>query len=282
MNDNLIQYESYLIDERSVSPNTLECYMRDIKQYKAYIDSMGVDIHGVEQSLIEDYIHAMEEEGTSSSTILRKLSSIRSYYRFLIQKNMISQDPTENLEGPKNKRKLPNILTISEINRLMEQPIGTDPKSIRDKAMLELLYGTGIRVSELINLDLEDIDINKGLIRCRSSNKERTMEVNSRILSCLKLYLDASRDQLVRDNKEKALFLNYHGRRMTRQGFWKIVKLYTKDAGIEKDITPHTLRHSFAIHFLDAGMDIHALQQMLGHSDISTTQMYTQLKDNLK
>ena len=283
MNDDFIEYESYLMDEKTLSSNTLECYMRDIRQYKAYMESIGIDsIYIVSQPLIQDYIHTMEEEGISSSTILRRLSSIRSYYRFLIHENKIAQDPTENLEGPKNERKLPSILTVGEIHRLMDQPMGKDPKSIRDKAMLELLYGTGIRVSELINLNIEDIDAINGRVKCRGSNKERIMEIGARTLTYLKLYLEESRNQLIRNKEEKSLFVNFHGRRMTRQGFWKIVKFYTQKAKIDKDITPHTLRHSFAIHLLYEGADIHALQEILGHSDISTTQMYTQLMNSIK
>ncbi len=283
MKDDLIHYESYLTEEKSLSSNTLECYMRDIKQYLTYLDSMQIDgINEADRSCIQEYIHRLEDEGISTSTILRKLSSIRSYYRFLIHENKISHDPTENLEGPKSERKLPSILTIAEINRLMDQPMGEDPKTIRDKAMLELLYGTGIRVSELINLNIDDVDVNKGIVKCRGSNRERTMDIESRTLTYLKLYLEQSRPQLVRNKDERSLFVNFHGRRMTRQGFWKIVKFYTQKANIDKDITPHTLRHSFAIHLLNKGADIRVLQEILGHSDISTTQMYAQLMDSIK
>lgn len=283
MNEDFVDYESYLMDEKALSSNTLECYMRDIRQYKAYMNSIGIDnIYIVNQSLIQDYICRMENEGISSSTILRKMSSIRSYYRFLLHRDEISQDPTKNLKGPQNTRKLPSILTVGEINKLMDQPKGNNPKAIRDRAMLELLYGTGIRVSELINLNIDDIDTIKGKVRCKGTDKERVMGIRNRALTYLNLYLENSRKQLIRDNDDGALFVNFHGRRMTRQGFWKIVKFYTKKAQIDKDITPHTLRHSFAIHLLNEGADIHALQEILGHSDISTTQMYTQMMNNVK
>lgn len=281
MNDILIRYESYLTEAKSLSANTLECYMRDIKQFKAHTDSLGVDSLYADQSLIQDYIQSMEREGISPSTALRKLSSIRSFYRFLVHEKILSEDPTENLEGPKSERKPPSILTPKEINKLMDQPRGSNPKSIRDKAMLELLYGTGIRVSELINLNIEDVDMEKGRVKCRSSNKERTMEMGNRASIHLKKYLEEGRGHLVRNQDERAMFVNYHGRRMTRQGFWKILKLYTNKAGIEKAITPHTLRHSFAIHLLNEGTDIRALQEILGHSDISTTQIYNQIMDNI-
>jgi integrase/recombinase XerD len=282
MKDILEQYKSHLMYEKSVSLNTLECYMRDIMQYRAYVLNTGVNgINATDQSIVQAYIKALQDEGISSSTILRKLSSIRSFYKFLVSIDEISLDPTENLEAPKSKRKLPSILTLSEISKLMDQPSGKDPKSIRDKAMLELLYGSGIRVSELIGLNLVDLDINNATIVCRSSGKERTTKVEDRAISYLENYLRYSRVKLVRDNHEKALFVNFHGRRMTRQGFWKIVKYYTQKAKINKDITPHTLRHSFAIHLLDKGTDIQALQEILGHSDLSTTQMYAQLRDNM-
>ena len=173
-------------------------------------------------------------------------------------------------------------MTNNEINKQKDQPQGDNPKAIRDKAMLELLYGTGIKVSELINLNIDDVDINSGKIKCCSANKERSVKVGNRALIFLKIYLNEARKQLVRNKNEKALFVNFHGKRMTRQGFWKIVKFYTEKAEINKDITPHTLRHSFAIHMLNNGTDIRVVQEILGHSDLSTTQIYTHLIDNLK
>ena len=281
MKDILGLYKSHLMNEKSVSVNTLECYMRDIKQYKAYVLNTEVSINAADQSIVQAYINSLQDEGISSATILRKLSSIRSFYKFLVSINEISSDPTENLETPKNKRKLPSILTLEEISKLMDQPSGKDHKSIRDKAMLELLYGIGIRVSELIGLNLEDVDINGATIVCRSSSKVRTTNIEKRAIPYLQNYLKDSRVKLVRNKEEKALFVNFHGRRMTRQGFWKIVKYYTQKANINKDITPHTLRHSFAIHLLNKGTDIQALQEILGHSDLSTTQMYAQIRDNI-
>lgn len=281
MNNSLNQYESYLRDEKELSDSTLECYMRDIKQYRDHIQANGIDnIHGAGKSHIQKYIYTMKDQGISPSTVLRKISSIRSYYRFLIHKNEITQDPTINLQVPKNQRKPPSILTITEINRLMAQPIGNDPKSIRDKAMLELLYGTGIRVSELTNLNVEDVDVDKGIIICGASDKQRIVEMGERANHYLMIYLKDGRNQMIRLKEEKSLFVNFHGRRMTRQGFWKIVKHYTQQAEINKIITPHTLRHSFAIHLLNNGTDIHSLQEMLGHSDLTTTQIYAQILED--
>lgn len=282
MNEILSNYESFLVNKRGLAKNTVESYMRDIRQYKAYAYPRDIDCFSEGcQSLIQEYIFSLEERGISSSTILRKLSSIRSFYKFLSGKEKSQIDPTKNLKIPKNKRKMPSVLTITEIDKLMEQPAGGDPKSVRDKAMLELLYGTGIRVSELIGLNLDDLDINKGRITCKYSNRDRSIDVEDSTLVHLKRYLEKGRSKLSRDKKETSLFLNFHGKRMTRQGFWKIIKYYTEKAKINKDITPHTLRHSFAIHLLNTGTDIRELQKLLGHSDLSTTQMYSQIMDNI-
>lgn len=278
MNGFLDEYEIYLTDEKQLSPNTLECYMRDIHQYIIFLEDRELyDIRATKISHIQEYIDNIKKQGVSSSTILRKLSSLRSYYGFLMQKNYIKEDPTANLEGPKNKRKLPNVLTVQEVNRLLAQPRGKDPKSIRDKAMLELLYATGIRVSEIISLKVSDIDIENKQLICRSSGKKRVVPVDSNALHYIKVYLKEARHELVRNKDEKTLFVNYHGKPMTRQGFWKIVKYYKEKAKIDKKITPHTLRHSFAIRLLNKGTDIKVVQKMLGHSDLSTTQIYTQL-----
>lgn len=278
MNGFLDEYEIYLTDEKQLSPNTLECYMRDIHQYIIFLEDRELyDIRATKISHIQEYMDNIKKQGVSSSTILRKLSSLRSYYGFLMQKNYIKEDPTANLERPKNKRKLPNVLTVQEVNRLLAQPRGKDPKSIRDKAMLELLYATGIRVSEIISLKVSDIDIENKQLICRSSGKKRVVPVDSNALHYIKVYLKEARHELVRNKDEKTLFVNYHGKPMTRQGFWKIVKYYKEKAKIDKKITPHTLRHSFAIRLLNKGTDIKVVQKMLGHSDLSTTQIYTQL-----
>jgi len=278
MNGFLDEYEIYLTDEKQLSPNTLECYMRDIHQYIIFLEDRELyDIRSTKISHIQEYMDNIKKQGVSSSTILRKLSSLRSYYGFLMQKNYIKEDPTANLERPKNKRKLPNVLTVQEVNRLLAQPRGKDPKSIRDKAMLELLYATGIRVSEIISLKVSDIDIENKQLICRSSGKKRVVPVDSNALHYIKVYLKEARHELVRNKDEKTLFVNYHGKPMTRQGFWKIVKYYKEKAKIDKKITPHTLRHSFAIRLLNKGTDIKVVQKMLGHSDLSTTQIYTQL-----
>jgi len=278
MNGFLDEYEIYLTEEKKLSANTLECYMRDIQQYIIFLEDRKLyDIRTTCSNNIVDYMESIKKQGISSSTILRKLSSLRSYYRFLLQNNYIQQDPTVNLEGPKNQRKLPSILTAQEMDRLLEQPQGNDPKALRDKAMLELLYATGIRVSELISLNIDDIDIKKKQLVCRSGAKKRIVPIEQNALRHLNVYIRDARHLLIRNKEEKTLFVNFHGKPMTRQGFWKIVKFYTEKAQIDKDITPHTLRHSFAIRLLSKGADIKAVQEMLGHSDLSTTQIYTQI-----
>lgn len=279
MNGFLDEYEMYLTDEKKLSSNTLECYMRDIHQYIIFLEDRKLyDIRATRSSHIEDYMDSIRKQGVSSSTILRKLSSLRSYYGFLMRKNYIKEDPTINFEGPKNERKLPSVLTPQEVNRLLAQPCGQDPKSIRDKAMLELLYATGIRVSEIISLKVSDIDIKKKQLICYSSGKKRIVPVEPNAFHYLKIYLEEARNELIRNKDEKTLFVNLHGKPMTRQGFWKIVKCYKEKAKINKDITPHTLRHSFAIRLLNKGADIKVVQKMLGHSDLSTTQIYTQFQ----
>jgi len=217
------------------------------------------------------------------ATILRKLSSLRSYYKYLLTQRLIKKDPTTNLQPPKNERKIPSALTFYEATRLLSQPRGKDFKSLRDKAMLELLYATGIRVSELIALNLEDINIKIGWLKCiGQASRERIIPISSAAIHHLENYLKEARNKQVQDKSEMALFVNVHGKRMTRQGFWKIIKQYKESANIDKEITPHTLRHSFAVHLMESGADIRSVQEMLGHSDLSTTQIYSQMQLEMK
>jgi integrase/recombinase XerD len=274
----LQKYEAFLVYEKQLSPNTLESYLGDVRQYVDFLSSLGIkDIRQTTQSTVVSYMLFLESNDCAVSTILRKLSSLRSYYRYLLNIHCMDLDPTHNLQVPKNKRKVPDILTIQETQTLLSQPSGDDNKSVRDKAMMELLYATGIRVSELISLDIDDFNRCQACIRCRSSRKERIVPIGTNAIKSLIIYIDKVRDSLIGHSGEKALFVNVHGKRMTRQGFWKIIKYYTEKAKIQKDITPHTLRHSFAIHLLNNGAEIKSVQEMLGHSDISTTQIYTQL-----
>lgn len=278
MNFYLQEYEAYLSSEKGLSDNTLESYMSDIRQYLSFLDSRGItSAEHTSDATVLSYMLSLEKNGGASSTVLRKLSSLRSYYRFLVINRFVDKDPTSNLNVPKSERKIPSVLTVEETRRLIEQPAGQDCKSLRDRAMLELLYAAGLRVSELIALNIDDINIQMMYITCSNSMKQRVIPVGSTAIRALDEYMNKARPLMAGSN-EKSLFVNTHGKRMTRQGFWKIIKHYSESANIDKDITPHTLRHSFAIHLIDNGADIRSVQEILGHSDISTTQIYSHIR----
>lgn len=268
----------YLEKERKLSSNTLESYKRDIKQYLEYLDKTGIqDISITNKTTVITYLLNLQKSGKATSTISRSLASIRSFYKFLLLNKLIEIDPTINLETPKIERRIPNTLTLQEVDNLLMQPLEHTNKGARDKAMLELLYATGIRVTELISLNIEDANLDLGFIRCSSGSKERVIPIGSIALNSLTKYINDHRVSFIKNQDEQALFLNYYGKPLTRQGFWKIIKSYTEQAKIGKSITPHTLRHSFATHLIQNGADLKSVQEMLGHSDISTTQMYTHL-----
>lgn len=285
MMDLIKQFLEYLKKVRNLSDNTIESYGRDLRQYIEYLESKNIfSFRNTNKTTIISYLLYLQKKGRATSTISRNLASIRAFYQYLLSQKVIDRDPTLNLESPKIEKKLPRILTNEEVELLLEQPDCSDIKGIRDKSMLELLYATGIRVSELVALDYTDVNLELGYIKCSKNNdKERIIPVGSLALEALDKYIKYSRPHLVRDKSNKALFVNYLGKRLTRQGFWKIVKSYTSKANIGKGITPHTLRHSFAAHLLENGADLKSVQEMLGHSDISTTQIYTQvIKNRLK
>lgn len=263
---------------KGLSKNTQESYGRDIRQFFAYINEKGLSIFAVNKTTIIAYLMYLQKIGKATSSISRSLAALRSFYNFLFTAKYIGSDPTVNLESPKIEKKLPEILTVNEVELLLKQPDVNDSKGARDKCMLELLYATGIRVSELVALDINDINLDMGYIRCSGKGmKDRVVPVGSIALNALDGYINRYRKSLVRGQNENALFVNFHGNRLTRQGFWKIIKYYTKSAKIDKEITPHTLRHCFAAHLLQNGADLKSVQEMLGHSDISTTQIYTQV-----
>lgn len=264
---------------KKLSKNTLESYSRDIRQYLDYLTENGMNFKTVKRTNIIAYILHLQKNGKATASISRSIASLRAFYRILTKNNMITNDPTLNLESPRIEKKMPQILSIEEVEGLLALPSEDDPKGLRDKAMLEVLYATGIRVTELINLDLDDLNIELGYIKC-SGSKERIIPVGKIALKVLDEYVGKTRNTFLKNKKEKALFLNFHGERMTRQGFWKIIKYYASMAGIEKEITPHTLRHSFAAHLIENGADLKSVQQMLGHSDISTTQVYAEVIKN--
>ncbi|MCR5577358.1 MAG: tyrosine recombinase XerD [Oscillospiraceae bacterium] len=277
-------FERYLTEDKKASANTLSSYLRDIRQLAEYLDRETE--HGLIDADAEElgeYIAMLRSGGKSVATVSRSIASIKCLYSHLFIKQLITVNPAQGLIPDKNTQKLPEILTSREVELLLDQPECIDPKGYRDKAMLELLYATGIRVTELIELNISDVNLSAGVIRCQSRNKERFIPMYSAAVKALSDYITLVRPQMILLPDEQSLFVNVSGERMSRQGFWKIVKHYQKKAGIEKDITPHTLRHSFAAHLLENGADIHAIQEMLGHADISSTHMYSQLvKKQLK
>lgn len=274
--------ESYLLHlkvERGLAQNTLDSYRRDLTKFVGFLKRQGVfGFDQVDRRGIMSFMEDLHTNGRAAATISRNLAAIRSFYGFLSQENLVSKNPSTELDSPKIPKRLPNILTEGQIDRLLEQPKATDASGMRDKAMLELLYATGIRVSELVDLDISDVNLDMGFLRCLGKgSKERIVPMGKTAINCIAAYLKYGRGKLLRNPEETSVFLNIHGRRLTRQGFWKILKKYVKQAGIDGDITPHTLRHSFATHLLENGADLRAVQEMLGHSDISTTQIYTQV-----
>lgn len=277
MDEVIYGYSCYLKDERELSQNTLESYIRDLEQFKEYLNSnSSFDLMSANKTIIITYLMYLQKDGKATSTISRNLASIRSFYQYLINKDFIREDPTYNLHSPKGERKVPDILTPKEVDLLLSQPDVSDFKGARDKAMLELLYATGIRVSELIDLNINDINFEIGYIELNGDSlQERAMPVGKLALDSLKMYTNEYRSQVLKNTRETAVFLNFQGKRLTRQGFWKIIKYYTGNTNINKKITPQTLRHSFAVHLLQNGADLKSVQEMLGHSDISTTQVYS-------
>lgn len=272
---------NFLERDKRLSLNTLQSYKRDIEQYITYLGEINAsNISATNKTTVIAYLLHLQKKGRATSTISRNLASIRSFYQFLSKSKLIEQDPTSELESPKVEKKLPQILSTQEVELLLDQPKCLDLKGIRDKAMLELLYATGIRVSELISLNLIDINLDLGFIKCNKGTRERSIPIGSISVQAVQEYLAKSRSFLIQDSEEEALFVNVNGKRLTRQGFWKIIKHYKNQANINKDITPHTLRHSFAAHLLENGADLRSIQEMLGHSDISSTQIYAQIAKN--
>ncbi|MHB0885102.1 MAG: site-specific tyrosine recombinase XerD [Bacillota bacterium] len=275
----------YLSVERGLALNTLESYGRDLRQYSDFLDKGRFsEIEQATRATIISYLLHLEKQGKATATIARRLAALKSFYQFLVREKILDRDPTANLESPKLEKRLPRVLSVKEVDQLLRQPNPVTPSGLRDRAMLELLYATGIRVSELVNLNLVDINLEMGYVRCTGKgSKERIVPLGSVAQRSVQEFLQRGRPRLVKSADEQALFVNHHGRRLTRQGFWKIVKKYAADARIDKEITPHTLRHSFATHLLENGADLRSVQEMLGHADISTTQIYTHItKGRLK
>ena len=269
----------FLQKDKKLSNNTLQSYKRDITQYESYINEENLQYLKVTKDDIKKYLENLKNIGKKTSTISRNLASIRSFYQYLVRTKKIKEDPTEGIQSPKVEKRVPSVLSSKEVELLLEQPKAVDLKGIRDKAMLEFAYATGMRVTEIINLNLEDVNLKEGYVSCTNANKQRNIPLGAISINALKEYIKKARPYLIKSEDEKSLFVNINGKRLTRQGFWKIVKFYKEQAHIEKDITPHVLRHSFATHLLQNGADLKAIQVMLGHSDISSTQVYMQFQD---
>lgn len=284
MTDYLALYRNYLTTEKHMSANTIISYMRDLAQYEEWLKQKKTDLKRAKNTVLQEYVKRLEQLGKSPATTSRFLASSKSFYAYMFVKGYIKTNPATSVKTKKVQKSYPEILTNREVELFLEQPKCVDEKGFRDHAMLELLYATGIRVSELIGLDIDDVNLPAGLVSCRSKGKERSIPLYPGAVKALQDYMVHIRKRIVANDEEKALFVNMNGERMTRQGFWKIIKYYQEKAEINKDITPHMLRHSFAAHLLENGADLHSIQEMLGHADISSTQIYThiikkQLKD---
>lgn len=275
--DRIESYARWLTKEKRASVNTCSSYVHDVRQYALWIERLGMDVTQAAQGDVERYAGYLTGEGKSEATVVRSVASLKSFYNYLLICGCVPANPAKGFTPAKAERKLPQILTGKEVDLFLEQPDCSDPKGFRDKAMLELLYATGIRVSELIGMNVRDLNLSVGFVHCRTGRRERVVPLYPGAVKALSTYVGEIRPQLLVSVQEEALFVNMSGERMSRQGFWKIVKHYQEKAGIDKDITPHTLRHSFAAHLLENGADLRSIQEMLGHADISSTQIYTQL-----
>ncbi len=281
MQKEIDSFISYLHNVKKTSSNTELSYQRDLKKLRVYLEGKGIrNATDITEEALQDYVRDMAAEGFKPATISRNIASIKAWFHYMASNNMITKDISFALKAPKIEKKIPEIMTLTEVNSLLDQPKGDSPKEIRDKAMLELLYATGIRVSELIGLRLNDLNLQSCMITCRDAHKERVVPFSATAKTAIVRYLNESRDKLIGEGKVETLFVNCSGVEMSRQGFWKLIKYYTKKAGIEADITPHTLRHSFAAHLVENGADLKSVQEMLGHSDISTTQVYVGINHN--
>ena len=281
MEREISEFISYLHNIKKTSNNTELSYKRDLMKVRQYLDEQEIsDVRDITFDMLNSYIVYLEENHFAAASISRNVASIKAFFHYLQKQGTIEEDISEQLKSPKIVKKLPEIMTPDEVVCLLEQPKGDNPKEIRDKAMLELLYATGIRVTELISLEVSDVNMQMGYIVCRDPGKERVIPFGPAARKALENYFEKSRKVMIADLQSDILFVNCSGQQMSRQGFWKLIKHYAKKAGIEADITPHTLRHSFAAHLVENGADLRSVQEMLGHSDISTTQIYATISHN--
>lgn len=279
MENQIQEFITYLHNTKKSSGNTEVSYERDLKKMMQYFEKEQniTDVKQITETNLNSYMLYLERKQFAPSTVSRSVASMRAFFQYLYKMHKIENDPTDALHPPKVEKKLPEILSVSEVDLLLNQPSEKTAKGIRDKAMLELLYATGIRVSELINLNIADINLTMGYIVCRDEEKERIIPFGAPAKKALQRYIKEERESFLRDDQEELLFTNCSGKAMSRQGFWKVLKSYAQAAGIEKDITPHTLRHSFAVHLVQNGADLKSVQEMMGHADIASTQMYMNL-----
>lgn len=287
MEDRLDDFIHFLVVEKGLSKNTIVSYKRDLNSYITYLKNVEklAGLNEVQRPQIVHFLKFLKDTGKSSKTLARHIASIRAFHHFLLREKAVDHDPTVHIESPQHERSLPKVLSMEEVETLLDSPKLTDQFGYRDKAMLEMMYATGIRVSELIGLKLSDVHLTMGFIRCMGKgSKERIIPIGKTASDAIQEYLEKGRPKLVsKKHRDESLFLNHHGKGLSRQGFWKILKRLASDAGIEKELTPHTMRHSFATHLLENGADLRAVQEMLGHADISTTQIYTHVtKTRLK
>ena len=282
MLDLIRAYENYLIKVKQASSNTVSSYLRDIRQFSAWLrETQEKDVVDATQLNISDYLSAMQSDGRSGATVSRSLASLKNFYTYVVSSGFLEDSPIpSDIHVERGTKKLPQILTGKEVELLLAQPACVDAKGYRDKAMLEVMYATGIRVSELIELDIDNLNLDLGIIKCANGKKSRVIPLYPAALRALSVYVREVRQTMLAVPDEKALFVNVGGSRMSRQGFWKILKHYQATAKIDKDITPHTLRHSFAVHLLENGADLGSVQELMGHSDISSTQVYAQMISN--
>lgn len=278
MEKEICAFISYLHNVKKTSANTEMSYKRDLEKVRHFMEEQGIaDVCKITVTNLNSYILNLERNNFKAATVSRNIASIKAFYHYLFKEGIVKEDISEVLKAPKIEKKIPEILSMEEVVRLLEQPKGDTPKEIRDKAMLELLYATGIRVTELISLKVMDVNLQMGFIICRDTDKERVIPFGTEAKNALIRYLDGTRDEMIDAPDSEILFANCSGQSMSRQGFWKLIKYYAKKAGITDDITPHTLRHSFAAHLVENGADLRSVQEMLGHSDISTTQIYANM-----
>lgn len=275
------RFEQYLREVKQASENTVQSYRRDLMQMITYLEEKEIrEAAKVTKTSLHGYIIHMEEQGKAATTISRMMAAMKAFFNYECMQACIRRNPAESLHAPKVEKKAPVVLSVDQVSALLAQPSGQTPKEIRDKAMLALLYATGIRVSELIGIQMEDINMNIGFLVCRDGERERTIPFGRSAKAALEEYLEYARNELLRGKGSDYFFVNCTGGAMSRQGFWKIIKYYGEKAGIEEDITPHTLRHSFAAHLIARGADMRAVQTILGHSDMATTQMYAAYRED--